>query len=474
MLDARLPDGSGIEVCRAIRAVDPSIGALILTSYDDDEALFAAIMAGAAGYVLKEVNGTDLISAIRHVADGKSLIDPALTTRVLDRVRNGPATAPELADLTEKELQAARLHRRGPDQPSDRRADVPGGEDRQELRLQHPGEARPGTPDPGGRARLEAARHDGRPSALRTKGPSSWGTSALTARRCRRHSRSRSSIRTRGRTMTAIHPHTTDTTADASCRPADHPWLVGFWRTLRIAFGLTFLWAFLDKTFALGFHTGYDQAGQLDRFGDAAWINGGSPTEGFLAFGADGPFKGFYNSIAGAAWADTLFMLGLLGIGLALTFGFGMRIATVAGVTMYVLMWTVVTASGEPPVPRRARARCAHHRGPGSLPRRRHLGPGKPDGQAVAGPAPPRTPVVTRPQPNGRLLLESRRPFVRPRPVRSGQGRSTPGACRAAGWRSARGCPGARWHGGEHCAAHSRGPRPTSPTPSSVTVSRSS
>ncbi len=105
VLDARLPDGSGIEVCRAVRAVDPSIGALILTSYDDDEALFAAIMAGAAGYVLKEVNGTDLISAIRHVADGKSLIDPALTTRVLDRVRNGPATAPELADLTEKELK---------------------------------------------------------------------------------------------------------------------------------------------------------------------------------------------------------------------------------------------------------------------------------------------------------------------------------------------------------------------------------
>jgi two-component system, NarL family, response regulator DevR len=105
VLDARLPDGSGIEVCRSVRAVDPSIGALILTSYDDDEALFAAIMAGAAGYVLKEVNGTDLISAIRHVADGKSLIDPALTTRVLDRVRNGPATAPELADLTEKELK---------------------------------------------------------------------------------------------------------------------------------------------------------------------------------------------------------------------------------------------------------------------------------------------------------------------------------------------------------------------------------
>jgi thiosulfate dehydrogenase [quinone] large subunit len=110
----------------------------------------------------------------------------------------------------------------------------------------------------------------------------------------------------------------------------------------RIAFGLTFLWAFLDKTFALGFHTGYDQNGTLDRFGDAAWINGGSPTEGFLLFGADGPFKELYNSIAGAAWADWLFMTGLLGIGVALTLGIGMRIATASGALLYVLMWTVV------------------------------------------------------------------------------------------------------------------------------------
>ena len=105
VLDARLPDGSGIEVCRSIRAVDPSINALILTSYDDDEALFAAIMAGASGYVLKEIKSSDLVSAIRHVAAGRSLIDPSLTARVLERVRNGPATAPELADLTEQELK---------------------------------------------------------------------------------------------------------------------------------------------------------------------------------------------------------------------------------------------------------------------------------------------------------------------------------------------------------------------------------
>ena len=105
VLDGRLPDGSGIEVCRTIRSVDPSIQALILTSYDDDEALFAAIMAGASGYVLKDVRGTDLIETIRRVAAGQSMIDPALTARVLERVRNGPATAPELAELTEQELK---------------------------------------------------------------------------------------------------------------------------------------------------------------------------------------------------------------------------------------------------------------------------------------------------------------------------------------------------------------------------------
>jgi two-component system, NarL family, response regulator DevR len=105
VLDARLPDGSGIEVCRTVRAVDPRIKALILTSYDDDEALFAAIMAGAAGYVLKEITGQDLVGAVHQVAQGNSLIDPTLTARVLERVRNGPTTAPELADLTEQELK---------------------------------------------------------------------------------------------------------------------------------------------------------------------------------------------------------------------------------------------------------------------------------------------------------------------------------------------------------------------------------
>jgi two-component system response regulator DevR len=109
VLDGRLPDGSGIEVCRTVRSVDPTIQALILTSYDDDEALFAAIMAGAAGYVLKEIRGTDLVDAIRRVAAGQSLIDPALTAKVLERVRKGPSVAPELADLTEQERKLLAL-----------------------------------------------------------------------------------------------------------------------------------------------------------------------------------------------------------------------------------------------------------------------------------------------------------------------------------------------------------------------------
>jgi two-component system, NarL family, response regulator DevR len=104
VLDGRLPDGSGIEVCRDIRAQDPSLKALILTSYDDDEALFAAIMAGASGYVLKDIRGNSLVAAIRLVAAGGSLIDPQLMEKVLDRMRR-PAEAPDpLAGLTPREL----------------------------------------------------------------------------------------------------------------------------------------------------------------------------------------------------------------------------------------------------------------------------------------------------------------------------------------------------------------------------------
>jgi DNA-binding NarL/FixJ family response regulator len=110
VLDARLPDGSGIDVCREVRSVDPSIRALILTSYDDDEALFAAIMAGAAGYVLKQIGGQDLVEAIRHVAEGGSLLDPSVTARVLERMRTGSPEQPdELRALTEREREILTL-----------------------------------------------------------------------------------------------------------------------------------------------------------------------------------------------------------------------------------------------------------------------------------------------------------------------------------------------------------------------------
>ncbi len=120
---------------------------------------------------------------------------------------------------------------------------------------------------------------------------------------------------------------------------------------LRIAFGFTFLWAFFDKLLALGFSTGRSEDGStVDRFGPAAWINGSSPTEGFLKFGADGPFKGFYNAIGGTPLADWGFMIGLLCIGLALTFGVGMRIAAVSGAVMYVLMFTVALPPANNPL----------------------------------------------------------------------------------------------------------------------------
>lgn len=124
---------------------------------------------------------------------------------------------------------------------------------------------------------------------------------------------------------------------------------------LRIMFGLTFLWAFFDKLFALGFATGRSVDPKtgvevVDRFGDAAFINGGSPTLGFLKFGADGPFKDFWNSIAGQAWADWGFMLSLLLIGVALTFGAGMKLAGIGGAVLYVLMWTVALPPANNPV----------------------------------------------------------------------------------------------------------------------------
>jgi DNA-binding NarL/FixJ family response regulator len=114
VLDARLPDGNGIDVCREVRSADPEIKALILTSYQDDEALFSAIMAGAAGYVLKQIKGTDLVDAVRRVAAGQSLLDPAVTQQVLERIRHGADSEPdELKALTAQERRILELIAQG-------------------------------------------------------------------------------------------------------------------------------------------------------------------------------------------------------------------------------------------------------------------------------------------------------------------------------------------------------------------------
>lgn len=108
VLDVRVPDGNGIEVCRDVRSAYGT-QCLILTSYSDDEALFEAIMAGASGYVLKQVRGTELISAVKRVAAGESLLDPAITGRVLQRLREPAAVDERLSSLTPQERRILHL-----------------------------------------------------------------------------------------------------------------------------------------------------------------------------------------------------------------------------------------------------------------------------------------------------------------------------------------------------------------------------
>ena len=109
ILDVRLPDSSGIQVCREIRCQWPDIICVMLTSYADDTAIFAAILAGAAGYVLKQVGGGDLLDAIRRAGAGESLLDPAIVDRVLERLRQGPREDPRLASLTPQERRVLDL-----------------------------------------------------------------------------------------------------------------------------------------------------------------------------------------------------------------------------------------------------------------------------------------------------------------------------------------------------------------------------
>jgi len=109
VLDVRLPDGDGVEVCREIRSAHPEIHCLMLTSFADDEALFQAIMAGASGYVLKQIKGADVVEAVRAVAAGRSLLDPSVTARVVERLRNGQEEDELLARLSPQERNILRL-----------------------------------------------------------------------------------------------------------------------------------------------------------------------------------------------------------------------------------------------------------------------------------------------------------------------------------------------------------------------------
>ncbi|NXY95907.1 response regulator transcription factor [Streptomyces sp. BR123] len=112
VLDVRLPDGDGVSVCRELRSTMPDLACLMLTSFDDEEALLDAIMAGASGYVLKQISGTDLVHAVRTVASGQSMLDPGATARVMARLRGGTPQedqAQGLPQLTEREREILAL-----------------------------------------------------------------------------------------------------------------------------------------------------------------------------------------------------------------------------------------------------------------------------------------------------------------------------------------------------------------------------
>jgi two-component system, NarL family, response regulator DevR len=109
VLDVRLPDGDGVTVCREIRSRMPEVACLMLTSFADEEALFDAVMAGAAGYVLKEIHGSDLVGAIKTVASGQSLLDPRSTAQMLERLRRDVTRKDPLSDLSDQERKILEL-----------------------------------------------------------------------------------------------------------------------------------------------------------------------------------------------------------------------------------------------------------------------------------------------------------------------------------------------------------------------------
>ncbi len=150
VVDVRLPDGDGVSLCRTLRERDPAPKCLVLTAFDDEHALVEAIMAGASGYLLKQVRGQDLVDAVREVAAGRSLLDPVTTARVLDRMRRSAQTD-ELAGADRAGAPGAGADGRGAHEPADRGAAVPRGEDGEELRDVGARQARHGAPHAGRR-----------------------------------------------------------------------------------------------------------------------------------------------------------------------------------------------------------------------------------------------------------------------------------------------------------------------------------
>ena len=148
VLDVRLPDGDGVSVCREVRSRAPEVACLMLTAFSDDEALLDSIMAGAAGYVLKEIRGSDLVGAVRIVASGRSLLDPRAAGKVMARLR----------DADRAGAQDPGADRGRPDQSADRRAAVRFGEDGEEIRIGTVPQARHGAAYPGGRLRSPGLR----------------------------------------------------------------------------------------------------------------------------------------------------------------------------------------------------------------------------------------------------------------------------------------------------------------------------
>jgi DNA-binding NarL/FixJ family response regulator len=158
LLDVRLPDGDGVTVCREVRSRMPEVACLILTAYSDDQALLNSIMAGAAGYVLKQVRGSDLADAVRTVASGQSLLNPRAASKLMTRLRDKATGPDQLAGLTPHERNVLELIGGRPDQPADRQTAVHFREDGKDLRLNNVPQARPGAAHPSRRLRSPDVR----------------------------------------------------------------------------------------------------------------------------------------------------------------------------------------------------------------------------------------------------------------------------------------------------------------------------